>query len=94
MSVLVASEFVPSLNVTVPVGVPEPGDTALTVAPTDTVSDALALLHKRAHGAVIVVDHDRPVGVVTERDCAGVDRFAQVTQVMMVNVKARLDSGG
>jgi IMP dehydrogenase len=57
-------------------------DTALTVAPTDTVSDALALLHKRAHGAVIVVDHDRPVGVVTERDCAGVDRFAQVTQVM------------
>jgi len=57
-------------------------DTALTVAPADTVSDALALLHKRAHGAVIVVDHDRPVGVVTERDCAGVDRFAQVTQVM------------
>ena len=28
---MVASEVVPSLNVTVPVGVPEPGDTALTV---------------------------------------------------------------
>jgi IMP dehydrogenase len=70
-------------------------DTALTVAPTDTVSDALALLHKRAHGAVIVVDHDRPVGVVTERDCAGVDRFAQVTQVMssrLVSLPAKLSA--
>jgi len=70
-------------------------DTALTVAPTDTVSDALALLHKRAHGAVIVVDHDRPVGVVTERDCAGVDRFAQVTQVMssrLVTLPAKLST--
>jgi len=57
-------------------------DTALTVAPTDTVSDALALLPKRAHGAVIVVDDGRPVGVVTERDCIGVDRFAQVSQGM------------
>jgi IMP dehydrogenase len=57
-------------------------DTPLTVAPTDTVSDALALLPKRAHGAVIVVDNGRPVGVVTERDCAGVDRFAQLAQVM------------
>ena len=31
-SVLVANELVPSLNVTVPVGVPAPGNTALTVA--------------------------------------------------------------
>jgi IMP dehydrogenase len=57
-------------------------DTALTVSPTSTVSDAMALLPKRAHGAVIVVEDGRPVGVVTERDCAGVDRFTQVTQVM------------
>jgi IMP dehydrogenase len=61
-------------------------ETALTVGPTDTVSDALALLPKRAHGAVIVVDDGRPVGVVTERDCAGVDRFAQVSQVMSSRV--------
>jgi IMP dehydrogenase len=58
-------------------------DTAVTLAPQSTVSDALALLPKRAHGAVVVVDEDgRPVGVVTEGDCAGAERFAQLHQVM------------
>jgi IMP dehydrogenase len=57
-------------------------ETALTLTPHSTVSDALALLPKRAHGAVIVVDNDRPVGVVTESDCAGAERFAQLHQVM------------
>jgi IMP dehydrogenase len=58
-------------------------DTALTLSPTSPVADALALLAKRAHGAVIVVDADqRPVGVVTEADCVGADRFAQLHQVM------------
>jgi len=58
-------------------------DTAITLAPTDTVGEALALLPKRAHGAVIVIDEQRvPVGVVTEGDCAGVDRFAQLHTVM------------
>ena len=57
-------------------------DTPITLSPHDTVSDALALLPKRAHGAVIVVEDGRPVGVVTESDCAGVDRFTQVGMVM------------
>jgi IMP dehydrogenase len=57
-------------------------DTALTLAPTSPVSDALALLPKRAHGAIVVVEGGRPVGVVTEADCAGADRFAQLHQVM------------
>ena len=57
-------------------------DTPLTLAPVDTVADALGLLPKRAHGAVIVVQDGRPVGVVTERDCAGADRFAQLGSVM------------
>jgi IMP dehydrogenase len=57
-------------------------DTALTLAPTDTVSDALALLTKRAHGAIVVLDGRRPVGIVTEADCSGADRFAQLHQVM------------
>jgi IMP dehydrogenase len=58
-------------------------DTAITLTPTSTVGDALALLPKRAHGAVIVVDEGKaPVGVVTEADCAGVDRFAQLHTVM------------
>jgi IMP dehydrogenase len=57
-------------------------DTPITVRPTDTVGDLLNLLPKRAHGAAVVVVDGRPVGVVTEADCLGVDRFAQVSQVM------------
>ena len=57
-------------------------ETALTLAPTDTAGDALSLLPKRAHGAVIVISEGRPVGVVTEADCLGVDRFTQLRQVM------------
>ena len=58
-------------------------DTAITLRPSDTVGDALALLPKRAHGAVVVIDSaGAPVGVVTEADCAGADRFAQLSAVM------------
>ena len=57
-------------------------DTPITLAPTDTVGEALNLLPKRAHGAVIVVDDARPVGVVTEADCLSVDRFTQLHRVM------------
>jgi IMP dehydrogenase len=58
-------------------------DTAITLGPSDTVGEALALLPKRAHGAVVVVDAAGvPVGVVTEGDCAGADRFAQLSAVM------------
>ncbi len=57
-------------------------DTALTLGPHSTVGDALALLPKRAHGAVIVVADQRPVGIVTEADCLGADRFAQLHSVM------------
>ncbi len=58
-------------------------DTPVTLSPNDTVGDALALLPKRAHGALIVIDAERrPVGVVTEADCVGADRFAQLHQVM------------
>ena len=58
-------------------------DTAITLSPASTVGDALALLPKRAHGAVVVIDAGgAPVGVVTEADCAGADRFAQVGTVM------------
>jgi IMP dehydrogenase len=56
-------------------------DTPVTLSPDDSVSDATALIHKRAHGAAVVVDGDRPVGLVTEAACAGVDRFARVRDV-------------
>jgi IMP dehydrogenase len=57
-------------------------DTPITVAEPTTVGEALSLLPKRAHGAVVVVREGRPVGVVTEADCQRVDRFAQVHEVM------------
>ncbi|MBV9383692.1 MAG: CBS domain-containing protein, partial [Streptosporangiaceae bacterium] len=57
-------------------------DTALTLRPSDTAGEALGLLPKRAHGAVIVVEQGRPVGVVTEADCVGVDRFTQLRHIM------------
>ncbi|WP_055590470.1 GuaB1 family IMP dehydrogenase-related protein [Peterkaempfera griseoplana] len=57
-------------------------DTALTLPPTATVAEALSLLPKRAHGALVVVQDGRPVGVVADSDCQGVDRFTQVAEVM------------
>jgi len=46
------------------------------------VADAVSLLHKRAHGAIVIVDGGKPVGIVTEEDCKSVDRFTQLHQVM------------
>ncbi len=57
-------------------------DTPITLAPHATVADAISLLPKRAHGAGIVVEDGRPVGVVTDSDLAGVDRFTQLSEVM------------
>ena len=41
-------------------------DTPVVLAPEDSVSDALALIPKRAHGAAVVVFEGRPIGLVTE----------------------------
>jgi IMP dehydrogenase len=57
-------------------------DTAITLDGSSTTAQALSLIHKRAHGAVVVVENGKPVGIVTEEDCEGVDRFTQLHQVM------------
>jgi IMP dehydrogenase len=58
-------------------------DTPITMSGHDTVGEALSLVHKRSHGAVIVVDDDNaPVGIFTEHDAAGFDRFTQISNVM------------
>ncbi|MBJ8348493.1 GuaB1 family IMP dehydrogenase-related protein [Antrihabitans sp. YC2-6] len=68
-------------------------DTPVTLRPDDSVSDAIALLHKRAHGAVVVVDNDMPVGVVTESAFADVDRFARLRAVATTDfVKDSVDA--
>ncbi|WP_405137001.1 GuaB1 family IMP dehydrogenase-related protein [Nocardia sp. NBC_01388] len=60
-------------------------DTPVTLDPEQSVSDALALIHKRAHGAVVIVENGKPVGVVTEAACSDVDRFARLSTVADTN---------
>ncbi|WP_409475015.1 GuaB1 family IMP dehydrogenase-related protein [Streptomyces sp. HC307] len=69
-------------------------DTPIVLAPHQTVADALSLLHKRAHNAGVVVDEEhRPIGVVTDRDLTGVDRFTQLEVVMSKDDLLLLDAG-
>jgi IMP dehydrogenase len=72
-------------------------ETPVVMNPRDTVIDALHLVNKRSHGLVVVVDaDDRPVGVVSEGDCDGVDRFTQLHAVMsreLVTLEADLLEG-
>src|ERR687893_103332 len=59
-------------------------DTPITLSPTSTVGEALSLLTKRAHGIVVVVsDAGAVLGVVTDGACRGVDRFTQLSEVMV-----------
>ncbi len=60
-------------------------DTPVMLAPGDSVSDAVALIHKRAHGAAVVVEGGRPVGLVTEAATTGVDRFARVRDIAVTD---------
>ncbi len=58
-------------------------ETPITMPGDGTVGEALSLIYKRAHGAVVVVDNDgRPSGIFTEHDSVGFDRFAQLQNVM------------
>jgi len=57
-------------------------DTPLTLNPEQTVTDAMGIIHKRAHGAIVIVRDKKPIGIITEEDCNEVDRFTQVEQVM------------
>ena len=72
-------------------------ETPITLSPHHTIGDALGLIHKRAHGAVVVVDEGgAPVGVFTEHDAAGFDRFTQLHAVMsrdVVTVADGIDAG-
>jgi IMP dehydrogenase len=67
-------------------------ETPITLSAHHTIGDALGLVHKRAHGAVVVVDEgNRPVGVFTEHDAAGFDRFTQLHAVMSRELVAIAD---
>jgi IMP dehydrogenase len=60
-------------------------DTPVVLEPDDSVSDAIALIHKRAHGVAVVVFEGRPIGLVSESSCLGVDRFTRVRDVAITD---------
>jgi len=60
-------------------------DTPVTLAPDDSVSDAIALIHKRAHGAAVVVFEGRPIGLVRESSYVGIDRFTRVRDIAVTD---------
>ncbi|AKU18908.1 GuaB1 family IMP dehydrogenase-related protein [Luteipulveratus mongoliensis] len=72
-------------------------ETPVTIDPDAPVSQLLALIGKRAHRRAIVVDaEDRPLGVVSEKDCLEVDRFSTVADVMssdLITVEASAELG-
>ncbi|MGO1592480.1 MAG: GuaB1 family IMP dehydrogenase-related protein [Ancrocorticia sp.] len=57
-------------------------DTAITVAPDDPIATVMSLIPRRTHGAAVVVDGGRPVGIISTSDCEGQERFAQAHAVM------------
>jgi CBS domain-containing protein len=69
------------------------GSGVLTVAPDMTVSDLLAVLATRNIGAMVVVDPDGPVGIVSERDVVrklhefGVDLLSRpISEIMTAHM--------
>ncbi|OBK55474.1 GuaB1 family IMP dehydrogenase-related protein [Mycobacterium kubicae] len=60
-------------------------DTPVTLGPDDSVSDAIALIHKRAHGVAVVLFEGRPIGLVTEASWVGVDRFTRVRDIALTD---------
>lgn len=67
-------------------------ETPIQVGPASVVAEVLSLLGKRAHGAAIVVERGRPIGIVTERDCVDVDRFSPAADVMTTDLVS-IDKG-
>ncbi len=69
-------------------------ETPLTLTPQDTVIDALHLMSKRPHNAVLIIsgpegddgDAGTFVGLVRAADCADVDRFSSLRSVLHSNV--------
>jgi IMP dehydrogenase len=67
-------------------------ETPVTLAPTNTVAEGIDLINKRAHGALIVVENKKPVGIVTEADLERVDRFTQLNKIMSTELVTLPDS--
>ena len=57
-------------------------ETPVVLDASSTVHDALGIMHKRPHGAVLVTDAaGHYIGVVLDSDCRDVDRFTQLGEL-------------
>ena len=61
-------------------------DTPVQVSPTTTVGEAMALMGKRAHGIVLVVEDGHVLGTIGADEAQGVDRFSQVRDLLRTDV--------
>lgn len=62
-------------------------ETPVVLEESESVQTALNLIHKRSHGGIVVVDKDnKPVGIFTETDAEGKDRFTALGNVMATNI--------
>lgn len=58
-------------------------ETPLTLGPSNTIAEALNIIHKRSHDCVIIIDDKgRPAGIFKESDAAGNDFFTPLGEVM------------
>lgn len=55
-------------------------ETPITVDPEMPVGSVLSLIPKRSHGAAVVVEKGRPVGIVSTSDCLGVGSIPKSTR--------------
>lgn len=63
-------------------------DTALTLGPDSTINEAMAIIDKRAHDGIVVVDDSEIVGIVTSANFLGNSGFSKLHEVMNYDVEA------
>lgn len=58
-------------------------ETPLVLTADNSIAEALSIIHKRSHQAIIVVDSkNQPLGIFTEADASGRDMFSSVGDAM------------
>jgi len=67
-------------------------ETPVTLESHETTAEALELIHKRAHGVLLVVENSKPIGLVTQGDLERVDRFTQLGAIMQTDFITLPDS--
>ena len=67
-------------------------ETPVTLEAHETAAEALELIHKRAHGVLLVVEKSKPIGLVTQGDLERVDRFTQLGAIMQTDFITLPDS--